>query len=180
MTVKTDYLVESKIIPFELIKNESTSEWITILKDEEVQDESKEFVTFFLIPYKISFMKFLMNLNYLQDHLNDSDQRQIDLSKNEKAHISPRLRVLLENIKDINPGYSQNFLAAFPDVVSWANEGDGFKKVQVLYNNMGKMKLITNEFFIKKALFWIIEEYLENTEKDLECCIYNNRFEKLL
>ena len=143
-----------------------------MLKEDESPNYLKNLSKFFFIPYEISFIKFHINLNYIQektyltDHLND------DILKHQKDHIAPSLTILFHNFKDLLPGYHENFTAAFPEVINWSKDGAGLHVVKKLYNHMGNETLLTNEFFHNKVHFWVIEEYPKNTGKELECRTY--------
>ena len=172
MKPSADYLVESGMITIKLLKSESLIECTTLLKNGESPNDLRDLLNSFFIPYEISFIKFSMNLNYVQEKEYLYDQLYDDINKHKEDHSAPSLRVLFHNFKDILPGYNEDFIAAFPDVINWAKDGEGLHVVREMYNHMGKGRLIPNEFFHKKVLFWIIEEYHENTGKQLECRIY--------
>lgn len=162
---KDCYLIKSNVIDKETINSVTMESYNEFLLDDEIPKFLKDHINFFLIPYKISMLKFSLNSEYYKQPY------PVDLVNNH-SYIAPSLVKIKEsNYFDIPPGYSELQIISFPDVVWWAmNEGKEIMRRKI--SHFSEEELIENNHFSAQAFNVFIEQYLISTHKALECMLY--------
>jgi hypothetical protein len=168
--IKTDgpencYLIASKVFEKKILDDDSLSIWNDHLNDPEAPDDQKFLIINFLLPYKISVLKFLLNKDYWEDPF------PVDFTNNHK-HIAPSLKKIKESRYDIALGYPDWFFVAFPDVAFWAMKGPGKSLIMSKFKNYPEEKLSDGNYLRPNLLNEIIKMYLNNTGNPLECKKY--------
>jgi hypothetical protein len=161
------YLIKSQLIDQKILDNDMNY-YKEIFESEEIPLFFKDLAKNFLLPYKISFLKFSFNKEYYEDPF------PLDL-QNDHKHIAPSLKEL-KNIKEnqfgIPMGYPSWFLIAFPDVALWAIKGAGLKLIENKYKNLTDEELNDGRYIRAELLNDIIKMYQSVTKKALECKNY--------
>lgn len=162
------YLISSGIFPQEVLENDTLEPFCDLLEESEIDDTFKEAVKMVLIPYNISFFKFGLNREFF------SDPYPIDHIHNHKQ-IAPSL-IRIKKEKNVPMGYPLWFVISFPDVLYWILTAKD-EVLSLIKEELKKMEdnqqFILNgsptiHFFIR-----LINFYISNTNKDLECRNYN-------
>jgi hypothetical protein len=136
-----------------------------ILTEDEISNSFKYIIKKFLIPYKISFLKYGLNNEYFN--------YPIPAGFRDVSHIAPSLVELKKNTFDIALGYPNWFLKAFPDVAIWVMKGDGFNLIQKKFKLLSEDDLSDGNFIRAEILNEVIKLYLIKTQKKLECRNHN-------
>lgn len=165
-----DYLLKTGIVSIEQLNNESIKDWDFIFEDAEIREDLRQHASYFLIPFKISLIKFQLNLEYV----NDFSGFEIASSMMEYDYVAPSLRILYNNRLNIPVGYPKYFIITFPDVIDWASKGEGLNSVKTVFGKLSHDQLMTNNFIEPMVLFNIVHLYIRLTGKELECKIYNS------
>jgi hypothetical protein len=119
-----------------------------LLLDDKIPENFKDLIRYFLIPNKVSILKYTLNKEYYEDPF------PVDFRNNHK-HIAPSLKKIKENPFDIAMGYPSWFFIAFPDVAFWAMKGDGLELIKKRFKNL--MLMFTLVFGIQKTLKRVIQ-----------------------
>jgi len=148
-----------------LLSDDKLEQWNELLADDELPVENQNIIKEFLIPHKISPLKWFLNNGYYKDPF------PADFHYNH-MHIAPTLKILKENPSHIAMGYPSWFFISFPDVAYWAMIGDGNAIIKSNFKNIKEEDLIDGKHIHKNWLNEIIKLYQESTRKALECQIY--------
>ena len=161
----SDYLVKSGTFDQEL--DEDTLEWHDgLLNDDDVDEFTKQLILKILKPFKISMLKFKLNLEYFNEPYH-SDLR------NDHSYIAPSLKTIKKNwYSHFAAGYPNWFYVAFPDVSIWAIRGKGKELIKKKFRKLKESDFIENNHIKIKYLIKIIEYYRRETMNTLECAIY--------
>lgn len=159
------YLWDSGVFDENQLAEDSLFLYNDYLNDNEVSDYFKQIIIEFLLPFKISFLKFNLNMEYFDDPF------PTDIH-NQHKHIAPSLKLLKQEPWDIPLGYPAWFISAFPDVVCWARRGTGKDLIFSKLEGLSEDQLIEGKHIKRKILLLIINMYLENTNEGLECKKY--------
>lgn len=159
------YLFLSGVFEQNILDDDKLENYNELLIDIEVHDNYKDLIRYFLLPYKISSLKFTLNHEYYRDPF-PSDIRH------KHKHIAPSLRKIKEQPFEIALGYPSWFFAAFPDVSLWAMRGEGKELVLNKFRSLSEDEIIQNNSIRSEHLHEIIELYKSNTNKTLECMKY--------
>ena len=162
------YLYKSGVIPEEILEDDNLDKYNLLLQDEKTSDFLKSLIKYFLVPYKISLLKFTLNKEYYENPY------PIDFTNNH-IYISPslkKIKKLKENPFNIPLGYPNWFFIAFPDVALWAFEGEGLKLIKNRFKNIPEDELVDGKHISPDLLDDIIKLYQNNTNKQLECKKY--------
>lgn len=170
-----DYLLQSEIVKagylsLEDIQGETINDWYTILEDNGIPEDFKVFTKFFLIPFKISTIKFEFNSDYIEEIGEFGGMEMSSFFKN-YSHVAPSLRVLYQDPFDVPFGYSKWFKICFPDVVLWVIKGEGLAVVKSIVYKRNEDECFTNGTLNIDVLIEIVILYLKTTGKHLECSI---------
>jgi len=109
-------------------------------------------------------MKFSLNIEFYDNPF------PVDIYHNHK-HIAPSLKEIKDNCY-IAQGYPDWFYAAFPDVALWAIKGEGFVQIKNKFEKLPEKELIEGNQIKMNLLDDIINTYINNTGKSLECKKY--------
>jgi hypothetical protein len=159
------YLIKSGVLEQKTLDEDNLDHYNDILRDVEVDQQFKDLIRYFLIPYKISILKFSLNQEYYQNPY------PIDFENNHR-HIAPSLKKIKENPLDVAMGYPSWFFIAFPDVALWAMKGEGVELVVRKFKNFSEEELVEGNYIRTHLLNDIIKLYQSNTNKPLECKLY--------
>lgn len=159
------YLLKSGVFEKKIQDDDNLEQYNDILHDDEASNNFKDLIRYFLIPYKISILKYTLNKEYYEDPF------PIDNHNNHK-HIAPSLKKLKENPLEIAMGYPSWFLIAFPDVSLWVMKGDGFEIIKNRFEKCTEEELSDGNHIRLNLLNDIIKLYLLKTNKSLECKKY--------
>ena len=159
------YLIKSGIFENKILDEDNLEDYNELLHDNEIPDFYKDLVRYFLLPYKISLLKFTLNKEYYEDPF------PVDLQYDHK-HIAPSLKKIKENPFDIAIGYPKWFFIAFPDVALWAMKGAGLELIERKFKNLNEEDVIDGSHIKATILNDIIGMYQNNTNKSLECKKY--------
>ena len=168
-----NYLLQSEVVKegylsLEEIQSETINEWYTIIEDNEIPEDFKVFTKLFLIPFKISIIKFRFNSDYIEEIGEFGGMEMSSFFRN-YSHVAPTLRTLYQDPFDVPFGYSKWFKCCFPDVVNWAMKGEGLSLVKATFYNRDPDKYITNGSLHLDVLIEIVIMYLKVNKKELEC-----------
>lgn len=163
-----DYLFQADVVYHESLQQESVELWKRLLADITVpmNQADRHFISFFLVLFRISMLKFTMNMAYVQDGIYMVDWPFHEERKHENAHISPSLRAIYQFYLQIPMCYPLKFIVAFPDVIRWAMGATGSTSLKLTfedYENLDTKKLGTD------ILLQIVQLYRKTTSLDLEC-----------
>lgn len=162
------YLIKSGALDKDVLdKNNKLELYNDLLKDANTPDNMKTVINQFLIPYKISFIKFGLNTEFFDSNLPFSS-----LYEAEYEHISPSLRKIQENRIYIPRIYPKWVFAAFPDVILWLMKGNGRNVLKDKFNKLTESELTDDGYIKLNILKEIITKYQIDTNKSLECKIY--------
>lgn len=159
---KDCYLINSGVFDKNVLDVDQIDQYNDFLKDAKFPDRQKDLIRNFLIPYKISPLKFNLNQQYYRDPY------PVDL-QNDHKHIAPSLRKIKENSSENAMGYPSWFFTAFPDVALWAITGEGNKLIKERFQNLTEEEIIDGNHIRPNILNETIKLYLQNTNKLLEC-----------
>jgi hypothetical protein len=159
------YLIKSGVLKQKTLDDDKIDQYNDLLQDKETPDFFKDLIRNFLIPYKISPLKFTLNKKYYEDPF------PMDLEHDHK-HIAPSLKKIKENPWDIAMGYPSWFFVAFPDVALWVMKGAGLEIIKSRFKNLSAEELIDGKHLRANLLNDIIKLYQSNTNKPLECKKY--------
>jgi len=159
------YLYKSKVLDQRILDDDKLEHYNDLLFDENVPVYFKDLIKYFLLPYKISILKFTFNKEYFEDPF------PFDFEHNHQ-HIAPSLRVIKEDQFNIPMGYPSWFCAGFPDVAIWAMKGDGRELIFKRYENLPEEELIEGRYIKADIINDMIKLYQSNTNKPLECKLY--------
>lgn len=161
-----DYLVNSGVLDAEKLSEDTLENYNEMLQSTETHETYKQLIREYLLPYKISFYKFIFNKDYFNKpaHLQFGDIRPT---------IAPSLVLLKEKTNCKAFGYPEFFYMAFPDVVWWATEGKG---KPIISKQIGSLPIKEvwgdSKYMSETYLKLIIQLYVQYTNNRLECEIY--------
>lgn len=158
------YLTESKVFEQSILEEDELSVYNEFLSDKDIPDELRLIITKFLVPYKISFLKFNLNKEYY------GNPYPIDYRHNHK-HIAPSLKLIKANKKDVPLAYPNWVFAAFPDVIWWIMN-DGKSQMANIIKNRSMQDISDGRYIKDSMLIEIINLYMNKTGKQLECRKY--------
>lgn len=138
------------------------------MKDINTPNNLKIVINQFLIPYKISILKFGFNNEFFETNLPFSS-----LYENGYEHVSPSLRKIQENRIAIPRIYPNWVFSAFPDVVLWSMKGNGKAILYNKFNGLTDDELKDGNHIKLKLIKEIISLYQIDTNKTLECKIHS-------
>ena len=159
------YLIKSGVFEQKILDEDKLDHYNDLLRDNKIPENFKDLIRYFLIPYKISILKYTLNKEYYEDPF------PVDFHNNHK-HIAPSLKKIKENPFDIAMGYPSWFFIAFPDVAFWAMKSDGLELIKKRFKNLSEEELIEGNHIRANLLNDIIKLYQNSTNKPLECKIY--------
>lgn len=159
------YLIQSGVFEQKILDDDKLDHYNDLLRDDEIPENFKDLIRYFLIPYKISILKYTLNKEYYENPF------PVDFHNNHK-HIAPSLKKIKENPFDIAMGYPSWFFIAFPDVAIWAMKGEGHELIKKRFKNLSEEELIDGNHIRANLLNDIIKMYQSNTNKPLECKLY--------
>lgn len=159
------YLIQSGAFEQRILDNDKLILYNDLLRDDEIPEDFKVVIQSFLIPYKISVLKYTLNEEYFEEPFSADFQKTV-------LHIAPSLRKIRENPFDIPMGYPRWFFIAFPDVVLWAMKGEGFESIKRRYRNLSEEEIVDDNYIRSSLLHDIINLYQNTTNKPLECRLY--------
>jgi hypothetical protein len=159
------YLIKSGVFEQNILNDDKLDHYNDLLRDNEIPENFKDLIRYFLIPYKISILKFTLNKEYYENPF------PVDFHNNHK-HIAPSLKKIKENPFDIAMGYPSWFYVAFPDVALWAMKDDGLELIEKRFKNLSEEELVDGNHIRANLLNDIIKLYQSNINKPLECKKY--------
>jgi hypothetical protein len=155
------YLHKSGVLPEKELEVDTIEVYSELLKELDIPEWLYHVITEFLVPFKISFVKFNLNREYYEQPF------PVDFTHNH-SYIAPSLRTLKKPTN--RPlGYPNWFFWAFPDVVVW---GSGNKLLEKHFGHLSKDQLVYNDTFRPEILYKLIKLYQKKTGKELECKLY--------
>ena len=164
--IRSDYLIKSGVYSAEELNKDTLDLYEEVLNDSKIDEFYKNLIIQFLIPHKISWIKFIFNKEYFDDPFPG-------ILRNDHNDIAPSLKYIKEKWATIYAsGYPGWFYIAFPDVALWAIKGDGNNIIKRKFSRLREDDLVENKHFKPEILFKIIELYKKNTNCTLECEIY--------
>lgn len=155
------YLIKSGIFSNEQLKEDQPEIFYELLSDNKSKKEIGPSVNNFLIPYNISFYKFMFNSEYYND--------PNPLDNNNCSHIAPSLKIIKQNPLDFTVGFPNWFFYAFPDVAVWALKGEGYDIIEQVFKDYSQNELLIDNYLKDSVLKKTIECYLTETNIELEC-----------
>ncbi len=159
------YLIKSGVFNQEIIDEDKLENWNDILRDNKSPQNIKDLINEFMIPYKISPLKTILNKECYESPFGNFDM-------DSSLHIAPTLKKLKENNFDIPMGYPNWFIISFPDVVFWAMKGYGHEIIMKKFNTLNDDEINDGNYICANLLHYIIKLYLKSTNKLLECKKY--------
>ena len=159
------YLLKSGSFEQKILDDDKLELYNDLLRDNKTSDNIKDVIRGFFIPYKISLLKFSLNKEYYEN------PHTVIFYNNDK-HIAPSLKKIMENQFDIAMGYPSWFIIAFPDVVLWVMQGDGFEIINKRFKNLTDDEIGDGNHIRPNLLNDTIKLYQSNTSKPLECKKY--------
>ncbi|KAA9331159.1 hypothetical protein [Adhaeribacter soli] len=162
-----DYLVKSDRVDINELMKDNIELYRNMLSNKDTDETWKVFIEHFLLPYRISYFKFIYNKEYYTASI------QTRYSLDEKK-VSPTLLFFTEvpNIRE--EGYPEWFYMAFPDIADWVILGEGIPVLKQEFAGISKEKLIINGQYTWPYLKMVIELYKSHTNNMLECEMYPN------
>lgn len=149
---KSDYL------DTQVIDSQNLFSWEETVADVETDIEFKEVIEDFMIPYKISVLKYSFNAEYYQ-----YPYTQIGF---QEENVAPSLKIIKNNSRYKVRFYPSWFYVAFPDVLKWAvDPADGFPEVEAYLMQFPALPLGEQKH---NCLKQIIEMYYSK-HQSLEC-----------
>jgi hypothetical protein len=147
--------------------NDGEDEWDNLtrefMRDEDGVKECKHIIANFLKPDHIDPLKFQINWIAL---------RQRDLSPSfencEKNNPTPSIEKFT-SVDNRPLAYRKWFLAAYPDVVSWAADIANAREIENILSNMNEDEFLSDKGFPDKQLRKLIDKYRQKTGLSLEC-----------
>ena len=170
-----DYLIESNL-DREILRKDSVRLYLDLLEEPTTSKSDKELISDFLMPYRISLVKYGFNKEFyelpdlIQSTFNEDD---LYLGRNGYRYVSPSLKIIGKNPDLKVRAYPDYFFIAFPDVVYWALETEILKVNQML-SFYTDAELIIDGFANPDILKKIINLYLKSTKNELECRIIDH------
>jgi len=157
----TDYLQPSNAEEHQIMSEDKLSNYNELLNEEEVPEYFKSVIRLFLIPNKISPLKFQINMECFEDFYSRGSD-----------NVAPSLIKFKQHGLDRPMGYPDWFYIAFPDVALWAIHGGGIELVEKKLQNYSEEEIFDGDHLNISILIGIIRMYLNNTSKSLECKKY--------
>lgn len=167
----TCYLTKSDAIKPEMIEDDKLNNYHDLLQDEEIPDSFKNIIKRFLLPYRISILKYSLNNEYFNKSTHFLSLPPPDLI-HKHSYIAPSLKQIKENPMNMAMGYPSWFYIAFPDVYLWASKGYGSTLITNKYKSFKEIEFVSDGIIRLEILDDIIKLYLSNTNKTLECIKY--------
>lgn len=159
------YLITSNAFEKKVLDEDSLSLYNGILNDEKASGYFKDLIIKFLLPFKISLLKFSLNKEFYEDPF------PVNIHNN--IQVAPSLKIIKENPFDyISLGYPSWFYMAFPDVALWAMNGEGQILIKNKFKKYSEDELTDGNHIRANLLKYIIKLYLSKTGKSLECKKY--------
>lgn len=165
ITNNVDYLVKAECFDKKVFEEENIETYNELLSDNEVSESFKKIIRSFLIPFKISPLKYSINDDYYSN---------ASLFVFKSKQVAPTLIKLIETDAYTAAGYPRWFYVAFPDVAWWAIRGDGKKLIFKKFEKLTESELIEGRSLRPELLKVIVDLYLEKASNILECEIYND------
>jgi len=156
------YLINSGVVEKKILDDDKLEYYNVLLQDNKNSNDFKNVIKDFLVPYKISLLKFFLNKEYYEDPF------PVDMQNNHKQ-IAPSLRIIKKNPSEVAMGYPIWFFVAFPDVALWAMKGDGHDLIIKRFGHLTEEDLIYNNEIRPVILDETIKLYQDFTKKPLEC-----------
>jgi hypothetical protein len=162
-----DYLIKSELGDTDGLEADNNLEsYEELLSDEDTPQSSKELIINFLLPYKISLLKFTLNQEYFEQDSFLDDIRDYE-------YIAPSLKEIKCNRHYIVSAYPEWFYSAFPDVVIWSQIEPGEESLKKMFFSLPEGYTIEMGHFKTDLLKRIVDTYLEDTNNLLECQVIN-------
>lgn len=158
------YLYSSGVFPKQTLSEDTLERYDEILEGETTNTGLKEVIDSILIPYNISALKLILNMEYYNDPF------PIDLVDNHK-HIAPSL-IAIKKEKIVPRMYPAWFVAAFPDVLHWILTAKGEKLLSIkreLQSIEKNQDLLQNGKPTSAFFIHLIEFYIFKTRESLVC-----------
>ena len=162
---KNCYLLSANVFDKKTLNNKDWDDYDKMLAEPDTDPYFKQVITMFFIPYKISFLKWTLNDEYFKNPF------PVDLKYNHR-HIAPSLKRIKEDSLKRAMGYPNWFYAAFPDVLEWAAQRQGFEVVNTLLSKYSDEELIDGNKLSLVVLVDIVNAYINTTKQPLECKKY--------
>lgn len=154
---KVNYLLQADYLDQEILDSEKMLSWEEILADERTDEEFEEAIKDFLIPYRISVLKYSLNRDYYENPYQK-------LGSQDK-HIAPSLKIIRDDFKYKVRFYPSWFYIAFPDVLKWAvDPNEGWPKVETILKPFSEVLLENQNHLLNKII-----ELFYNERQSLEC-----------
>ena len=173
--MQDDYLLMSGAISAETLTAETTEIWTKLILHSVEHKHAKELIQNLIIPRQISLTKFTLNLQYIQDRTYSHDGEECARGKNSYSFIAPSLRIIYRTPTFVRTQFTDEFIAAFPDVVDWSMEDSSFYLFKHLYDPERSVRLIQNDgSFRIDYLNVIMDNYVRcrgNSSHRFECQI---------
>ena len=160
----SDYLVKSGVLDKAQLSEDTVESYKGMLEDKDTDPTYHKLISNFLLPYRISFFKFIFNKDYYRE--------VVDKSERTRRQIAPSLVKLMDDPTCRANGYPHWFYIAFPDVALWAMIGNGNSILKQEFAKLPMEKIIENGGFSIPFLKMIIELYKQDTNNRLECEMY--------
>lgn len=157
----TDYLQPSNAEEHQIMSEDKLSNYNELLNEEEVSEYFKSVIRLFLIPNKISPLKFLINKECFEDFYSRGSD-----------NVAPSLIKFKQHGLDRPIGYPDLFYIAFPDVALWAMKGHGLELILKKLQHYSEDEACEGEYFKISILNDIIQMFFNNISKSLECKKY--------
>lgn len=155
--IKVNYLLKADYIDQEILDSEKMLSWEDVLADERTDEEFETAIKDFLIPYRISVLKYSFNRDYYEN-------RYQQLGSQDK-HIAPSLKIIRDDFKYKVRFYPSWFYIAFPDVLKWAvDPNEGWSKVETILKPFSEVLLENQNYCLNKII-----EMFYNEHQSLEC-----------
>lgn len=146
------------------MKDSEIKQWNNLANDPEVPLSLRLAITELFIPYKISIVKFNVNLDATSD-----PYRYFIYDEN--TLFSKSLRTFQQDPTLKAFGYPDWFYLAFPDVAIWAIRGDGNKTIKEQFKDLSENDLVSNRSIRLEHLKTIISLYIHNVKRPLEVSV---------
>lgn len=164
--LKDCYLIASNVFEKKVLDEDKLELYNELLLDSEIPDSLKFLIKNFLLPYKISILKWTLNKEYYEDPY------PVDF-RNDHKQIAPSLKIIKQDpVGTWTEGYPSWFYIVFPDVLLWAIKGEGNRLIKKKFEYYSEEQFIEGNRIRPDVLNEIIQMYLKNTGKPLECKKY--------
>ena len=173
--MQDDYLLRSGAVSADVLNAETMEIWTKLILYSDEHKHATELIQKLFIPRQISLTKFTINLQYIKDRTYCHDSEERIRGKDSYSLVAPSLRNIYRTPTFVLTQFTDEFIAAFPDVVDWTMEASSSYLFDQLYDPERSARLIQNDgSFRMDYLNVIMDNYVrsrDNSSSRFECQI---------